>query len=424
MVTVRPLAAGELDQWFDLLEAVYLPAYGLPRSYFDRHWTSDPTRNVSDVLVAVQAHPHTVVNSDKGASTDSRNAGATHPGSRDVFVASLRVFRRIVRLGDAEIVVGGVGEVGTLPAFRRRGIASMLLEHALKHMQALGVAVSALHAAPAAAALYTRLGWTAAASPVRSITVMPKEGTGASTAAADFDSNANAVSVYPIDFDDGPTRQRLSDVYSRFTAAAALDGAIVRDSDYWAQWMSEPAEAYEYSNGGRTDRRVMRGWEVRTCHDPLSSTDEHVQGTDGQRDKQSSAGSTVAYLIAKPGGSAPDFGDVSSGAAVQSPAHLSLTVLDFAATDHGAVDMTGAHKGTKDWLRYLLGVAGAAFGQDAKRPILATVPAVLLQSPEDAGAEPAAQWMYRSVGMDDNAVAAAADLAASSRHYVACIDEY
>ena len=67
---------------------------GIDRRYFERHWHSDPTHDVSDVLVAVAADGH-----DDGDVSGAGVAGAdaaTAKQSSPRFVSSLRVFRRTV----------------------------------------------------------------------------------------------------------------------------------------------------------------------------------------------------------------------------------------------------------------------------------------------------------------------------------------
>ena len=128
---------GELDAWLDLVCEVF-GDLNIPRSYFARHWSSDPPslRKLSGVLVAVE-----------------RQSGN--------LVATVRVFRRTIRLaGGKQVTVGGLGEVSTLAAYRGRGICTRLLKMALAEMAHSGLKASSLHAASAASAIYRRLGET------------------------------------------------------------------------------------------------------------------------------------------------------------------------------------------------------------------------------------------------------------------------
>ena len=77
----------------------------------------------------------------------------------DRFVATVRIFRRTIRLADGKrVTVGGLGEVSTLEAYRGRGICSRLLKMSLVEMAEMGLKASSLHAASAASAIYRRLG--------------------------------------------------------------------------------------------------------------------------------------------------------------------------------------------------------------------------------------------------------------------------
>ena len=140
----------ELDPWLDLVVEVFGPL-AIPRQYFQRHWDSDTdaSRQLAGILVAVE-----------------RASGR--------MVATVRVFSRALRIGGDTVPVGGIGEVSTLPAFRRRGLATALLKRAIRYMHAGAdppFACSTLHAASAAAAIYRRLGWADVATPLHRISV-------------------------------------------------------------------------------------------------------------------------------------------------------------------------------------------------------------------------------------------------------------
>ena len=75
---------GELEPWLDLVCEVFADL-NIPRAYFKRHWTSDPPalRRLSGVLVAVQ-----------------RSTGR--------MVATVRIFRRVIRVRGKPVTVGGL----------------------------------------------------------------------------------------------------------------------------------------------------------------------------------------------------------------------------------------------------------------------------------------------------------------------------
>jgi GNAT superfamily N-acetyltransferase len=394
-VTIRPLKEEELELWFDLLERVYLQVFGLPKEYFSRHWFSDPSRSVSDVLVAVR---------------HASAAGPSTVGELEI-VSSLRVFRRVVRVEGREVTLGGVGEVGTLARWRGKGIATALLQRAVKLMEATGVAVSGLHGVAAATPLYARLGWTAAASPVCDLDLRcPTTAVAPNARSTGLNAKLHAVllqSTHPIVMDDEPTRRRLAATYNRFTASE-FDGVLTRDEAYWGRWMREPAEGYAPGGPGQPEIRVIHGWEVR----------------DGDV--------TLAYMLVKVGATAAEqcdavtVGERAAAIGDRSPPTV-LNVLDFAATSAPLADKT------EMWLRHLLRVAAdalvpedAAESVGAVRGVVGRVPAVLLHNGVSRAdrTEPTSRWMYRGIASDEAAIAATASLVESSRHYVAPIDEY
>jgi predicted acetyltransferase len=61
--------------------------------------------------------------------------------------------------------------VGTLTPWRGKGIASALLRRAIEVMEATNCDVSGLHGMAAASAMYRKLGWVPASSPVCEIDV-------------------------------------------------------------------------------------------------------------------------------------------------------------------------------------------------------------------------------------------------------------
>jgi hypothetical protein len=199
---------------------------------------------------------------------------------------------------------------------------------------------------------------------------------------------------------------------------------------------------------GHADRRVIHGWELCDGSDATTAT-------------------TVAYLVAKVGATAPERAEASGGGAGGSEggsggvgsgdgsggggaslerAPLVVNVIDFAAVADPASD-----ERAEKWLMQLLSVAanatsnqllnsnssssgggGGGSGEGGASPsrttdrVICRVPAAVL--PESTRCtvgeiEPASLWMYRTIGgaRGDDAVRA---LTTSRRHNVACIDEY
>eukprot|EP00035_Acanthoeca_spectabilis_P003507 m.93677 g.93677 ORF g.93677 m.93677 type:complete len:471 (-) comp12165_c0_seq1:210-1622(-) len=430
-VVLRVLAESELEEWFDLLEAVYLPDFGLPRRYFERHWHSDPTCSVADVLVAIVS-PAAATNSAEAqapaAEAPAATAGLAAETPQPRFVSSLRVFRRTVLVDGQPVALGGIGEVGTLPTWRGRGVASALLRFSVEHMERTGVEISGLHGVAAATPLYARLGWIPASTPMVDLQLQGQGGS-SSDGAARVAPNARPTALnaalrsvlsratHPIDIDDAATRGRLAATYAGF-ASAELPGAVVRDEAYWGQWIREPAEGYAPGRQGEPERRVIRGWEVR------DSTAAAVGGV----------GAALAYIFIKVGATAGEQVDAANAAATTtdgadlsaasaaptSPPKTVINVLDFAATSGPTADKTEV------WLQYLLQVAVEALATEESGEVVARVPAALLHQGDSRPDtfEPTSKWMYRVVSPSAAARTAVETLTQSARHYVAAIDEY
>ncbi len=83
-------------------------------------------------------------------------------------VSTLGIVVRRVKVGGRPVVVGGVGNVGTLRAYRRQGCARTALDEAIRYMgQDLGAQFGFLFCEPEMEAFYSRLGWQRVAAPVQ-----------------------------------------------------------------------------------------------------------------------------------------------------------------------------------------------------------------------------------------------------------------
>jgi len=184
MPTIRPLMPSELDTWFDFVARVF----GVDRSYFVRHWQSDPDRRVDAIRIAL---------------VDGQIA------------STLRIFPRRIYLAGQPVTMGGIGEVCTDPAYRGQGLSGLLLDDAARFMAAEEMAVSLLFASYHSH--YGRHGWQ----------VVPMLMGLADLPASDRE-------VYPADpIADGAQMRRLHGAY-----ASRFGGAIVRESlDYWREWI-------------------------------------------------------------------------------------------------------------------------------------------------------------------------------------------
>lgn len=131
-------------------------------------------------------------------------------------VAYVRIFDRRMRVRGVPLRAGGVGSVATHPDFRRRSLASTLLEDAIRVMRRRGYAISFLYTG--VMPLYERLGWRVVAQPYLR----------APLAEAARAATSGAYVVRSFDAGDLPAVRR---VFSRATRDAT--GSIVRTERYW-----------------------------------------------------------------------------------------------------------------------------------------------------------------------------------------------
>ncbi len=145
----RSITEAEVVPWLSLVTAGFAHL-DIVRSYFERHWYSDPDRCVAGTFVAIE-----------------RSTGD--------FVGSVRVFIRSIAIkGGQEVKMGGIGEVCTLRRAQHRGIGTKLLTMATGYMEAAGFDVSVLHAIFSAAHIYQRLGWYKIDAPMHTVTLSAK----------------------------------------------------------------------------------------------------------------------------------------------------------------------------------------------------------------------------------------------------------
>ena len=204
----RALRPEKLEAWLDHVTSVFTGG----RQYFSNHWHNDPWRDAEGIRVAL----------DKGT-----------------IVSTVRVFIRKMFLHGEPITVGGIGEVSTRPEYRRRGIATQLLQDSIQFMEDRDIAVSLLFGSQK---IYSIEGW---------------EKVSRYYARQSFSANKqSAWEVRPANFDDEVEVKRLSDLYDRY--ARKFNGTVVRDDiAYWTQWVrTESPNAYVAERDGNIEGYV------------------------------------------------------------------------------------------------------------------------------------------------------------------------
>ena len=187
MEEIRPIRESELEELLDLLCLVHNPA---GRDRYRGYIEGDPTWRTSQTPVVV---------------VDCR------------IVSTLRIWDRRVHVRATPFRMGGIGGVTTHPDYRKRGIATRLMEHAAEYMRDDGYDLGLLFT-EIPARFYSRLGWCCVPlmgfqAELRS---PPKQG-------------RSALEVLP--FDESRDLEETVALYQRHNAGRS--GSLLRPRPYW-----------------------------------------------------------------------------------------------------------------------------------------------------------------------------------------------
>ena len=184
---IRALRETELEAWFDHAATVF----STPRAHFVNHWYNDPWKDLEGIRVAVD-------------------------GGR--IASTVRVFRRRIYLGGERVAAAGIGEVSTLPKYRRRGLATRLLRDAVGFMQERGIAISSLFGDQG---IYRAAGWERIPLYYAWIKMGAKVD--------------RAFRIRPADLGQDTEVETLAALYDAY--ARRFNGTLVRDHPgYWRDW--------------------------------------------------------------------------------------------------------------------------------------------------------------------------------------------
>lgn len=101
LFSTRSLHVDDLDTWAEFCAMCFSKKAKAPsKHHFLDHYTLDPWKLVSNILIVVET-------------------------STNEFVSTLRVFNRNYFTNEKAIIMYGIGEVCTHPAFQRRGLSSI-----------------------------------------------------------------------------------------------------------------------------------------------------------------------------------------------------------------------------------------------------------------------------------------------------------
>ncbi|MGQ9879936.1 MAG: GNAT family N-acetyltransferase [Armatimonadota bacterium] len=140
-VTFRAIRPDEFEACLNVWDAAFEET---PREYFRKYFVGDPWFQLEYTRCAFE-------------------------GTR--MVSALQIVRREVRVGQVTLTLGGIANVGTVPAYRSKGYSTQLLRDAITVMENDGFDLSMLFTG--IHGFYARLGWEVAPAKVMSAEIRP-----------------------------------------------------------------------------------------------------------------------------------------------------------------------------------------------------------------------------------------------------------
>ncbi|KAI2504655.1 hypothetical protein MHU86_9765 [Fragilaria crotonensis] len=258
--TMRGLHEHEIGAWARFCASVFsYKPNPPPSSYFERHYRNDPLAEADLVRVILC------------------NDG--------VIVSSCRIFQKEVSLGNgATVAAGGIGEVCTSAAHRRRGLSKYLLHNAMDIMKLRRMDISFLHAAPEFFPVYERGGGYASTHSEWSVATLQLD----QLIAAGTDS----LSMYSTRLAEFPKDTKRLQLLHKEYSEQKFAGCIVRSEEYWNIYLSQELDGalhvLEDNSKGvvawmslrqRGDRFQMREFGCDTANCPVELALPHLVKT-------------------------------------------------------------------------------------------------------------------------------------------------
>ncbi|CAB9509268.1 expressed unknown protein [Seminavis robusta] len=268
---MRGLQDEEVDRWAAFCASVFsYKANPPPPSYFARHYHNDPQRSAALIRVMI---------------------------CDENIVASCRVFQRTISLGSdsSTALAGGIGEVCTDPAHRRRGLSKLLLQDAIQIMTEYKMELSLLHAAPDFFPVYESSGYSCTTSPWSLVTVDPVKlvsTTATTTTTQSTTSTSSHTTIRLAQFpSDTPQLIKLHRAFSE----SRLAGTIIRSEQYWNEYLSQELGNSLWVMTTNNNQQVVAWLSIRPRGDNRYQVREF--GWDRDSDNKQSASDCFGALL-------------------------------------------------------------------------------------------------------------------------------
>jgi len=286
---LRSLSEREIPSWAQFCQSCFQHKQNPPSAeYFARHYYNDPSRDFTLIRVMFTVAPTT----------------ETLDIPTGVIASSLRIFKRQISTGGigAPLNSGGIGEVGTSPSHRKRGLAKILLQDAFRIMSEpeQKIECSLLHARPEFVPVYQKSGSYVCVISHWSVITIHSDRLFSSVDGNQSTNKLNRIEMnvrlaqFPA---DTQTLQRIHKVYSEDRFA----GCIIRSEEYWNEYISREIGKSLFVltipnvDAKQDENATIIGWiAVRTHNGQYQLQDFGV-------DKEISArnGFTVPFIMAK-----------------------------------------------------------------------------------------------------------------------------
>lgn len=222
--TLRAIRPDEFEACLNVWDAAFEDT---PREYFRKYFVGDPWFQPEYTRCAFE-------------------------GTR--MVSALQIVRREVRVGQVTLTLGGIANVGTVPAYRSKGYSTQLLRDAITVMENDGFDLSMLFTG--IHGFYARLGWEVAPVKVMSAEIRP-----------DLPAPEGGYRIRPLADAD---LEALCICYEQCNAGRSL--TVVRSPAYlrgWTGWDERtPDDVYVAEAAGK-----LVGYIVAPIGDTLSITE-------------------------------------------------------------------------------------------------------------------------------------------------------